>query len=652
MAVNAWRLALSTSGADDGAPRARGASIRLKMLMPAIIALGLLLTVGIVAISVAGGIRDRAALTYSDDLVGTGQVNELSRLVFAQWTTVVTVSADPIIAKKDAVLAAATALDAELERSVIAIRTSDTDKKQVNELAAFEAEWATFKPLHERALGLMFVPATFAQGRSLVAGDLTTSFSALESSVTALVESKKQSAAEANSANEHAFVRGRNLIVGLTLLSVVAALALALILSGRLATAVRSIAQAARALASGQLDERAAVVGRDEVADMAMAFNGLADQLEAARDAELKARTEGIRQVVAEYQGFARRVAQGDLTARVTAGSDTELGLLAGDLNTMVAELAELSGQVRTAAAEMADASTAILAVVSQHSAATSEQAASIAETSVTVDEVRATAEQASTRAEEVADRAQDGLAVADEGAAAVVQIEHGMGDLRNRVDAIAAGMQRLAERSNAIGVITQTVSELADQSNMLALNATIEAAKAGEQGKGFAVVADEVRMLAEQSKRAVAQVQGILTEIAQATKEAEQATADGTAAAQAGVERARRAGESITRMADTMRETAMAATAIAASVREQHVGMSQIGGSMQDVSTTTNQIAAGANDIQGAAHRLREVGERLASLTSRYVVDAREPVASAGRAVPGDGVTPAGVAAVGFDLH
>lgn len=57
---------------------------------------------------------------------------------------------------------------------------------------------------------------------------------------------------------------------------------------------------------------------------------------------------------------------------------------------------------------------------------------------------------------------------------------------------------------SHAVGSInefSETLSDLADQTNVLAINASIEAARVGIHGRGFAVIATQVQNLAKNSK-------------------------------------------------------------------------------------------------------------------------------------------------------
>jgi methyl-accepting chemotaxis protein len=182
----------------------------------------------------------------------------------------------------------------------------------------------------------------------------------------------------------------------------------------------------------------------------------------------------------------------------------------------MVGGLAEISPEIQAGVHEIGSSTEEILGVVSKHTESAGQQSAAITQTSATVSELRTVADVTARRAREVAERAGDLVRVSDQGTAAIADA---MQDIRARVKGIAREILTLAQRALQIGVITDTVNELADRSNLVALNATIEAARAGEAGKGFAVVADQVRQLAEQSKQATAKVESILTEVRDATR-------------------------------------------------------------------------------------------------------------------------------------
>jgi methyl-accepting chemotaxis protein len=343
-------------------------------------------------------------------------------------------------------------------------------------------------------------------------------------------------------------------------------------------------------------------------------------ELENSAETE-RASKETLQAAVRDYTAFAARVADGDLTATVSADGSPELAELADSLNTMVSGLAEISRQIQAGVHEIGDSTTEILSAVSRHTNSAGEQSAAISETSATVNELRAAADDTAQRARHVAQQASDSVAVSNEGTEAVTALAEAMEEIRARVDGIAAEILTLSERTQQIGAITATVNELADQSNLLALNASIEAARAGEHGRGFAVVAEQVRRLSDQSKAATAQVETILTDVRDATAAAVAASEHGTQVVDHGLSLTGRTGEGIRSLADTIRDASAAAEQIAASAHQQSVGMDQIAEAMTNIDNGTDQFLEGAQQSQRVAGDLSELSDKLAALTDRYRV-------------------------------
>ncbi len=340
------------------------------------------------------------------------------------------------------------------------------------------------------------------------------------------------------------------------------------------------------------------------------------------QQAALETRLAEERTTVQQYLAHMDRLAGGDLTARLAvadAQSGDPLTLLGQRLDETTESLRQMTARIDDVASSLGAAAVEIVAATTQQAAGAKEQAAAIAQTYATIDEVRAIAEQTTERAQGVAGVAERLVIVSASGQQAVADSLGGMEEVKRKVDAIAKNILALSEQAQAIGQITTAVSELASQSNMLALNAAVEAARAGDAGKGFAVVASEVRALAEQSRRATAQVEELLTEIQRAVNTAVMLTEEGMKGASAGVQMAGNAGESIQRLAGGVTGAVQAAAQIAAAAGQQMAGMGQVAQAMENIRQVTEQTAANASRAERAAQDLGRLSTQLAETVAQY---------------------------------
>ncbi len=316
-----------------------------------------------------------------------------------------------------------------------------------------------------------------------------------------------------------------------------------------------------------------------------------------------------------------KAVASGDLTKEIKIESEDEVGELAKWFNRMSKNipLVDIFKQIRDSINKTSIAANEITAVATQLEKGETEQAASVNEITATVEELSSSARQVNEKAELVAEQSKNALKIAYEGQKAVSATIEEMNNIKEKVEKIAEDILNLSEQAQQIGTIINTVNTISEQTNMLALNASIEAARAGEHGKGFAVVAAEVRKLADLSQKSTAKIETLIREIQASTNSTVMATEEGSKSVDAGVKKVLQAGDTITSVISTTKETYDSVQEIAIASRQQSLAIEQVSEAMTDINQRMKQTVASSNEMLQAAESLSILGKELQEMVGKY---------------------------------
>jgi methyl-accepting chemotaxis protein len=417
-------------------------------------------------------------------------------------------------------------------------------------------------------------------------------------------------------------------LIAFSLVSLLAGLGLSILITLRGITGpLKSLTRGMRQLAEGDFDMvLPGLERRDEIGEIAGAVETFraksaekarreADEAlqrqreEAAAEAGIAAQRARLAEeqaaVVGRLGESLRKLAGGDLTARLNEGFSEAYAQIRDDFNEAIDKLKETMLSVVSSANAIQSGAREISSASDDLSRRTEQQAASLEETAAALDEITATVKKSAAGA----NHAREVVAAADEDAKRSARV------VRQAVEA----MDAIAKSAQQINQIIGVIDEIAFQTNLLALNAGVEAARAGDAGRGFAVVASEVRALAQRSADAAKEIKGLIS--ASATQ------------VDHGVKLVAETGRSLERILTQVTDINNVVSDIAAGAKEQASGLDEINTAINHMDQVTQQNAAMVEETTAASRSLSQETSQLSDLIGQFRVDA----ASEALAIRGD---------------
>jgi methyl-accepting chemotaxis protein len=315
----------------------------------------------------------------------------------------------------------------------------------------------------------------------------------------------------------------------------------------------------------------------------------------------------------------AKRVASGDLNVTVPTDKEDEVGQLGLAFNTMVTGLREtVQGIAAVADSTVAHAdrirrSAEVLSMVTRQR---SEQMKLVAEA------VREMSQDISLGAQQAlltAQAAETNGRVAAEGNEAVERASRKISELVQMVHRASQMVARLQASSEVVGQMLHLIEDITTETNILAINTAIEAARAGESGKGFSVVAAEVRKLAERSRDVVSQIGHLLKQNQEETIAAAAQMRQGTLKVEEGVRLSTATGDALDRIVSGAREIHGRVSTLASEGTRQSTSGQSLAQRIHSLSASAEDAVSGVEQIAQSVLDLHAQAQHLWTLAARF---------------------------------
>lgn len=317
----------------------------------------------------------------------------------------------------------------------------------------------------------------------------------------------------------------------------------------------------------------------------------------------------------------AKRIADGDLTVKLSSQSNDETGQLLNAMQSMLEGLNGMVHQITAATGQLGTTADQMIHVTQQTSQGAHQQQDETNQLATAMEEMSATVQEVARNATDAAQSAHHADQAANNGKQELNETINVINNLVEEITAATDVVHELETETNNIGSVLGVIRGIAEQTNLLALNAAIEAARAGEQGRGFAVVADEVRTLASRTQESTQEIQDMIERLQGGATKAVSSMESSRNMSQSSAEKAVSTGDSLSEIVSAVSTITEMNTQIANGAEQQGLVAEEINRSVSGIRDVAAQTADNTQNTAESSAELEELSQQLRSLVGRFQV-------------------------------